>query len=122
MAVSFPNETAEYRRSRNALLAAETRLRSSIEDVARLRRSLPAGGEVPHDYVFTTLDGAQAPLSSLFTHSERGLAIYSLMYGPNADAPCPMCTSLLDGLNGCAGSHRTAHELRCRGINRRQYA
>ena|SRR5258706_15630987 len=30
------------------------------------------------------------------------LILYSFMYGPERDAPCPMCTHLLDSVNGGA--------------------
>ncbi len=99
MPVSFPNESAEYRTARNALLAAETDLRAKVEQVAALRRSLPKGGKTPMDYCFRTLSDDPAPLSTLFGDHDT-LLIYSLMYGPNATAPCPMCSAFLDGLNG----------------------
>ena len=44
--VRFPNESAEYRRAREQLLAEEIELRRHIERVAALRRALPPGGEV----------------------------------------------------------------------------
>ncbi|WP_170760933.1 DUF899 family protein [Ruegeria lacuscaerulensis] len=99
MTVSLPNESPEYRVARNSLLSAEADLRAKIEEVASLRRGLPKGGMVPQDYGFRTLQGADAPLSSLFGPHDT-LAVYSLMYGPNADLPCPMCSAFLDGLNG----------------------
>ena len=43
----FPNESAEYRAARNALLEEEIALRAQIEAVAAKRRALPHGGEVP---------------------------------------------------------------------------
>ena len=44
--VHFPNESADYRRARQELLAEEIELRRHIERVAELRRALPPGGEV----------------------------------------------------------------------------
>jgi len=98
--MEFPNETKLYRKARNDLLKAEVELRRQIEKVAALRRSLPAGGEVAADYVFDSESGA-VKLSQLF---ERGgsLVAYSFMYGPRMQKPCPMCTAMLDGLNGNA--------------------
>ncbi len=98
--MQFPNETKVYRKARNDLLKAEVDLRRQIEKVAALRRSLPAGGEVAADYVFDSESGA-VKLSQLF---ERGgsLVAYSFMYGPKMQKPCPMCTAMLDGLNGNA--------------------
>jgi len=98
--MEFPNETKLYRKARNDLLKAEVELRRQIEKVAALRRSLPAGGEVAADYVFDSESGA-VKLSQLF---ERGgsLVAYSFMYGPRMQKACPMCTAMLDGLNGNA--------------------
>ena len=48
----YPNESAEYRAARNALLDDEITLRAQIEAVAAKRRALPLGGEVSEDYVF----------------------------------------------------------------------
>jgi predicted dithiol-disulfide oxidoreductase (DUF899 family) len=47
--VRFPNESAEYRRAREALLAEEIELRRHIERVAEQRRALPPGGEASKD-------------------------------------------------------------------------
>lgn len=99
MPVTFPNESTAYRTARNALLTEEIALRAQIEAVASKRRALPDGGEVPEDYVFTDTVGVARPLSSLFG-DKNTLALYSYMYAPDASAPCPACTSLLDGLNG----------------------
>ena len=48
----FPNESAEYRAARTALLAEEIALRRQIERVAEHRRALPPGGEMTKDYLF----------------------------------------------------------------------
>ncbi len=98
--MQFPNESAGYRKARARLLEAEQTLRRNIEEVAALRRKLPAGGEVPEDYGFDSTAG-RVRLSQLF---ERGdtLVAYSFMYGPKMEKACPMCTSMLDGLDGNA--------------------
>ncbi|MDH3319120.1 MAG: DUF899 family protein [Betaproteobacteria bacterium] len=100
--MKFPNETKPYRSARNRLLRAETALRRQVEKVAALRRKLPAGGKVPQDYVFEEGDPPRAvKLSELF--GERNTVVaYSFMYGPKMEKACPMCTSMLDGLNGSA--------------------
>jgi predicted dithiol-disulfide oxidoreductase (DUF899 family) len=94
----FPNESAEYRRVRNALLEEEMALRRHVERVAAQRRALPPGGVVPEDYRF---DGAAGPvtLSQLFDGKDT-LAIYSFMFGPERERPCPGRTHFLDGLDG----------------------
>lgn len=106
----FPNESDEYRSSRDELLQAEISLRRNIEEVAALRRKLPLGGKIPEDYVFEEgspdLD-ISAParptrLSELFAPDKHTLILYSYMYSPAMPAPCVSCTSILDGLNGTA--------------------
>lgn len=94
----FPNESAGYRRARNALLAEEIELRRHIERVAVQRRALPPGGELPEDYAF---DGEHGPvkLSQLFEGHDTLIA-YNWMYGPRRERPCPMCTSLLSAYDG----------------------
>lgn len=94
----FPNESAEYRRARTALLAEEIELRRHIERVAEMRRALPAGGEVTKPYRFESERGPVS-LADLFGN-KQSLVTYSYMYGPQRDAPCPMCTSLLSAWDG----------------------
>lgn len=94
----FPNESAEYRRARQALLVEEIELRRHIERVAAQRRTLPDGGEVPRNYQF---QGERGPVSlaDLFGDKQT-LVTYSYMFGPQRERPCPMCTSLLGAWNG----------------------
>ncbi|MBY8821582.1 DUF899 family protein [Sphingomonas colocasiae] len=94
----FPNESAEYRAARNALLAEEIELRRHIERVAEQRRRLPAGGEVPSDYRFVG-EAGPVTLSDLFGNKDS-LIIYSYMFGPQRQRPCPMCTSFMASLEG----------------------
>ncbi|WP_250626125.1 DUF899 family protein [Pinirhizobacter soli] len=96
--VTFPNESVAYRAARTALLAEEIELRRHIERVAEQRRALPAGGEVKGDYRF---EGEEGPVdfAGLFGDKQT-LVIYSYMFGPQRERPCPMCTTLLDAWNG----------------------
>ena len=102
--IHFPNESAPYRKARNALLAEEMELRRQLERVAAHRRALPPGGEVLEDYTFETAgaDGkpASVKLSELFAPGKDTLAIYSFMYGPERERPCPGCTHFLDSFDG----------------------
>jgi predicted dithiol-disulfide oxidoreductase (DUF899 family) len=91
--VRLPNESAEYRRAREQLLEEEIELRRHIERVAALRRALPAGGEVTKNYAFEG-EGGKATLSDLFA-DKHTLVIYSYMFGPQREQPCPMCTSFM---------------------------
>lgn len=100
MAVTFPNESKQYRAARNKLLDAELALRRQIEAVAAERRTLPPGGEVREDYVFMSERGP-LKMSQLFDRGNT-LAAYSFMYGPQMKNACPMCTAFLDGLDGNA--------------------
>jgi predicted dithiol-disulfide oxidoreductase (DUF899 family) len=94
----WPNESAEYRKARTALLAEEIALRRQIEAVAEQRRALPAGPAVTKDYSFEGPDGA-VHLAELFgTHNT--LIVYTYMFGPQRERPCPMCTALLAAWEG----------------------
>ena len=106
----FPGENSAYRAARDALLGAEAELRRHVERVADLRRKLPLGGEVVGDYAFqegaadlddvTTIRTVR--LSELFAPGKNSLVLYSFMYGPAMEKACPMCTAMLDSLNGAA--------------------
>jgi predicted dithiol-disulfide oxidoreductase (DUF899 family) len=93
-----PNESAEYRRARNELLREEIELRRQIERVAELRRALPPGGEVTGDYRFQGESGP-TDFAGLFGNKQT-LVVYSYMFGPQRERPCPMCTSLLSAWEG----------------------
>jgi predicted dithiol-disulfide oxidoreductase (DUF899 family) len=98
--VHFPNESAEYRNARNTLLAEELELRRHIESVAAMRRALPPGGGIPQDYTLEGADGA-VRFSDLFGDKDT-LIVYSMMFGPERQRACPMCTALLTSWDGTA--------------------
>jgi predicted dithiol-disulfide oxidoreductase (DUF899 family) len=102
--VHFPNESTAYRKARNTLLVEEIELRRHIERVASQRRALPPGGEIPRDFEFISEQGPTR-LSELFGRKST-LMVYSMMYGPQRKAPCPMCTSFLSSWNGTATNLR----------------
>lgn len=102
MGIRYPGESQNYRSARDLLLQEEIALRGQIERVAELRRNLPEGGQLQDDYEFTSPETGKTRFSGLFTGDKDILAVYSLMYKPNDQTPCPMCVSLLDGLNGQA--------------------
>jgi len=103
--MAFPNESAAYRTARNELLDAEIALRRQTETVAEMRRALPPGGEVPEDFVFERIGARSRPekvrLSELFGEHDT-LLLYSYMFGPERDEPCPGCTHILDCNDGAA--------------------
>jgi predicted dithiol-disulfide oxidoreductase (DUF899 family) len=104
--IHFPNESPQYRRARNGLLEQEMELRRQVERVAAQRRALPPGGEIPEDYVFEAADAGGKPkrvrLSELFASGKDTLVIYSFMFGPERERPCPGCTHFLDSLDGAS--------------------
>jgi predicted dithiol-disulfide oxidoreductase (DUF899 family) len=91
--VRIPNESAEYRAARTALLAEEINLRRHIERVAEQRRALPTGAEVSGEYKFVGEEG-EVDLAGLFGDKDT-LVVYSFMYGPDMKRPCPMCTNAI---------------------------
>jgi predicted dithiol-disulfide oxidoreductase (DUF899 family) len=75
-------------------------LRRNLERVASQRRALPPGGEIPVDFQLAS-EAGPTRLSTLFGDKDT-LMVYSMMYGPERKAPCPMCTSFLSAWNGAA--------------------
>ena len=98
----YPNESQKYREARDALLKEEQELIDKTKALAAKRRKLPLGGELKEDYVFQWANegkvGAQVKFSELFG-DKNTLILYSWMFGPNWDNPCPSCTSLMDGFD-----------------------
>src|ERR1700712_1408734 len=92
----YPNDSAEYRAARTALLAEEIELRRHLERVASQRRALPPGGEVRGDYQFMG-EAGPTDFAGLFGDKDT-LILYSFMFGPGRERPCPMCTNLLGPL------------------------
>lgn len=100
--------SGEYVAARIELAKAERALRDRVEEVAAARRKLPAG-VVLGDY-----DLAEGPadldtdepirstrLSDLFGGHDT-LFVYHLMFHPDEDEACPMCSLWVDGFNGVA--------------------
>lgn len=108
--IRFPGESPRYRAAREKLLTSEVALRRQIEAVAAERRTLPLGGALKQDYAFDELATAadhtvmrrEVRLSALFAKGKETLILYSYMFGPEMTAPCRMCTSMLDALDGNA--------------------
>ena len=107
---NLSNESAAYLAKREELRLAELELMRQQERVAELRRHLPPGAVI-QDYEFlegpADLGAGDSPvrsvrLTELFSGRDRALIAYHLMFGKRQTSPCPMCTSLIDGLNGLA--------------------
>ena len=97
----FPSESAEYRAARNALLTEEIELRRHIERVAAQTASPTGWRAGPEGFRVHIGERARLGLSSLFGDKDT-LMIYSMMFGPQRKAPCPMCTSFFSSWNGTA--------------------
>ncbi len=102
----YPNESQDYRAARDALLREEQELIARTKALAAKRRTLPLGGPLKEDYTFQWASDGQAgkKLGERVTFSElfgdkSTLLLYSWMFGPNWDKPCPSCTSLMDGFD-----------------------
>ncbi len=100
----FPNESDAYRAARDALLQEEIELRRRSEAVAKQRRSLPLGGEMPTDYAFDGAGGT-VRLSELFEDGKDTLFLYNFMFIPGEqglplEGACPSCTSIIDAVDG----------------------
>src|SRR6478609_3272623 len=83
----YPNDSADYRKARTALLAEEIELRRHIERVAAQRRALPPGGEA-RDYRFEDENGKTIGLADMFGEHDT-LVSYFWMFGPQRERPCP---------------------------------
>jgi predicted dithiol-disulfide oxidoreductase (DUF899 family) len=98
----YQNESKEYRAARDALLKDEQELVDKVKALAEKRRKLPLGGELKENYVFQWANdgkaGQRVKFSELFA-GKNTLLLYSWMFGPNWDKPCPSCTSLMDGFD-----------------------
>lgn len=104
------NESDDYLSRREELRIAEVESMKLRERVAELRRQLPPGAIV-EDYTFAEgpadLNAGDTPartvrLSELFSAPNRSVVIYHFMFGKKQTSPCPMCTLMIDSLNGVA--------------------
>ncbi|MFD2474569.1 DUF899 family protein [Amycolatopsis silviterrae] len=105
----WPNGASEeYVAARLELAKAERALRDRIEEVAAARRRMPRG-LLLDQYAFA--EGPADPglaepvretgLRELFGE-HRTLVVYHLMFHPDDDAACPMCSMWVDGFRGVA--------------------
>lgn len=97
----FPGESADYAAARQHLLASEIEARRTLTALAAERHALPPGPFVEQNYRFRNAAGEECGLIDMFGDHDT-LITYFWMYGPERDAPCPMCTDTLTGLNAVA--------------------
>ena len=110
--VHFPNESAEYRAARTALLAEEIELRRHIERVAAQRRALPPGGQVIGDYRFEGEEG-RTDFAGLFGDKQT-LADLQLHVRARARTAVPDVHQSARRLGRQCGGYRAAHRARGR--------
>ena len=90
----FPGASPDYERARKALLAEEIEFRRHMTRLAEQRRALPPGPVIRKNYRFKDEQGFEVGLRDLFGDKDT-LVLYSMMYGPQRERPCPMCTSVV---------------------------
>ena len=105
-------QSPEYHKLRDELLEAETALKDQRERVAELRRRLGPGTKLETDYVFRegpadlSVNDPSAffdtPMSALFADGKDELVVDHLMFPPDAERGCPMCSMWADGLDAVA--------------------
>jgi predicted dithiol-disulfide oxidoreductase (DUF899 family) len=98
----------EYLNLRKDLFKAEIALRDQREKVAQLRRELPLSG-VAEEYVFgegprdlsknSESEFSEVKLSDLFADGKDSLIMIHLMFHPDDENPCVMCSMWADGYN-----------------------
>lgn len=103
--------SAQYEQARSELFKAEIALKDQVERVAAMRRALPLGRRVK-DYVFregppdlsvnTPTSFFDTSLSELFRPGKNSLIVDHLMFAPDDDRACPMCSMWADGYNAVA--------------------
>lgn len=105
----LPTQSSAYTEARARLLEAELELTKQREEVAALRRALPAGPEVPDwrlqlgpDDLDAGDDAREVGLGDLFTGPDRPLIVYHFMFGKAHDGPCPMCSMWIHGFDALA--------------------
>jgi predicted dithiol-disulfide oxidoreductase (DUF899 family) len=86
----------EWQAARDELLAKEKELTRRNEELAQQRRELP-WVRVGKDYSFESDEGTKS-LAELFDGRSQ-LLIYHLMFGPQYEAGCPVCSSIADNLD-----------------------
>ncbi|HTE84511.1 MAG TPA: DUF899 family protein, partial [Dehalococcoidia bacterium] len=108
---SYVGETEEYRALRDELLRREIALSDQAEHVAKLRRQLPTN-PVTADYVFhegpsdlsddSAAGISERRLADMLDDGTSTLLLQHVMYHPDDDEACPMCSMWADGFNAIA--------------------
>ncbi len=116
MSLIQERQSSEYRKIRDELLEAEFVLKDQRERVAELRRRLPRGTKMETDYIFqegpddltknSESDFFETRLSQLFENGKDELIVDHMMFSPDWEQGCPMCSMWADGYDAI-GHHIT---------------
>jgi predicted dithiol-disulfide oxidoreductase (DUF899 family) len=87
----------EWQAARDELLAEEKELTRRADELARKRRELP-WVPIEKEYRLDTDEGPRT-LDELFDGRSQ-LLIYHFMFGPDYEAGCPTCSSMVDSVDG----------------------
>lgn len=104
----------EWLKARMELLEAEKDLVHRSDALARQRQALP-WLPVTKPYRFET-DAGNVALADLFQGRSQ-LLVYHFMFGPDAEAGCPSCSAIADGMNGFA-THLANHDVMLWAVSR----
>ena len=91
----YPNDSAEYRAARTALLAEEIELRRHIERVAAQRRALPPGGRGSAGLCLHRRRWSAGTIVRDVRRARHPRHLYLDVRSRPRARPCPMCTSLV---------------------------
>ena len=98
----YPNESRGVSRGARRIAQGRAGARRQGEGRGRKAPQAPARRRLKEDYVFQWANdgkvGQHVKFSELFG-DKNTLLLYSFMFGPNWDKPCPSCTSLMDGFD-----------------------
>jgi predicted dithiol-disulfide oxidoreductase (DUF899 family) len=87
----------EWQAAREELLVLEKEHTRQGDELARRRRELP-WVPLEKEYRLDTV-GGEKPLAELFEGRSQ-LLVYHFMFGPDYEAGCPTCSSMVDGIDG----------------------
>ena len=104
----------EWTAARQELLAREKEHTRLGDELARQRRQLP-WLRVDKPYTFQTADGPKT-LAELFDGRSQ-LIVYHLMFGPDYEVGCPVCSSIADSFDGVV-EHLKARDVTMTAISR----
>jgi predicted dithiol-disulfide oxidoreductase (DUF899 family) len=87
----------EWQAAREELLVLEKEHTRQGDELARRRRELP-WVPLEKEYRLDTV-GGEKPLAELFEGRSQ-LLVHHFMFGPDYEAGCPTCSSMVDGIDG----------------------